>query len=122
MKRNPSKALLILGLSLAVTLSLNAQTPKNFIGTWDQNAPGASGYETAKVLIEKQAVTTTFSNSSLKYPASDVNYESDTLKYNMDVDGEYVKCYLVVKDKTNLVGFATWSTGESDLLLSKKEE
>jgi hypothetical protein len=40
----------------------------------------------------------------------------------MDVDGEYVKCYLVVKDKTNLVGFATWSTGESDLLLSKKEE
>ena len=51
-----------------------------------------------------------------------MNYESDTLKYNMDVDGEYVKCYLVVKDKANLVGFATWSTGESDLLLTRIKE
>ena len=122
MKRNLFKAFLLTGLCVAATLTIQAQTPKKYIGTWDQNAPGASGYETAKVHIEKESVTTIFSNSSYKYPASEVKYEYDTLKFNMAVDGEYVKCYLVVKDKTNLVGFATWSTGESDLLLSKKEE
>ena len=30
--------------------SLNAQTPRSFIGTWDQKAPDAPGYETGKVV------------------------------------------------------------------------
>lgn len=122
MKNFPSRIILSLLLSFALTLTLNAQTPVKFIGTWDQNAPGAEGYETAKVVIEKQSVTTTFSNSSYKYLASGVNFKSDTLKFNMDVDGEFVKCYLIVKDKNNLKGYATWSTGETDLILTRIEE
>ena len=121
MKINPSKALLTLLLGLAVTLTLNAQTSKKFIGTWDQKAPDASGYETAKVHIEKQSITTTFTNNSYN-TTEQVKYESDTLKFNMDVDGEYVKCYLVVKDKDNLSGFATWSSGETDLILTRTKE
>ncbi len=122
MKINPSKALLTLLLGLAVTLTLNAQTPKNFIGTWDQKAPDAPGYETGKVVIEKQSVTSTFGENSYKYVANQVKYKSDTLKFNMDVDDEYVKCYLVVKDKDNLTGFATWSSGETVLILTRSKE
>ena len=121
MKINPSKVLLTLLLGFAVTLTLNAQTPKKFIGTWDQKAPNASGYETAIVVIEKQSITTTFTNNSYN-TAEKVKYESDTLNYNMDVDGEFVKCYLVVKDKNNLTGFAPWSSGETDLILTRTKE
>jgi len=121
MKNFPSKVLPTLILAFAVTLTMNAQTPKKFIGTWDQNAPDASGYEAAKVVIEKESITTTFANYSSN-TAEQVKYESDTLKYNMDVDGEYVNCYLVVKDKDNLTGFATWYSGETDLILTRVEE
>lgn len=121
MKNLPSKMLFSLILGLAVTLTLNAQTPDKFIGTWDQDAPDASEYETAKVVIDKQAITTTFSNGS-QNTAEQVKYESDTLKFNMDVDGEWVTCYLVVKDKNNLKGYATWSSGESDLILTRTKD
>ena len=64
MKNFPSNVLLTLIFGFAVTLTMNAQTPNKFIGTWDQKAPDASGYETAKVVIEKQSITTTFTNNS----------------------------------------------------------
>jgi len=121
MKSFPSKVLSTLLLGFIVTFSLNAQTPKKFIGTWDQKAPDASEYETAKVVIEKQSITKTFTNNSFN-TAEQVKYESDTLNFNMVVDGEFVRCYLVVKDKTNLIGHASWSTGESDLFLTRSKE
>jgi len=108
-------------LGFALTFTLNAQTPKEFIGTWDQNAPDASEYETAKVVIEKQSISTSFTNGSHNI-AEQVKYESDTLNFNMDVDGEFVKCYLIVKDKNNLKGYATWSSGESDLFLTRTKD
>jgi hypothetical protein len=118
MKRNPAKVLCTLLLGMAVFLTANAQTPDKFIGTWDQSAPDASGYEMAKVVIEKQSISTSFSNGSQNI-AEDLKFESDTLHYHMDVDGEYVTCYLLVKDKNNLKGYATWSTGETDLVLTR---
>ncbi len=121
MKSFPSKVLLTLLLSFAVTLTMNAQIPDGFTGTWDQKAPDAPEYETAKVVIEKQSISTTFTNGSFN-TVEKVKYESDTLRFNMDVDGEYVSCYLTVKDKTNLIGYATWSTGETDLILSRTKD
>lgn len=121
MKNFHPRVLFTLLLGFGISLNLNAQIPDSFIGTWDQKAPGAEGYETAKVVIEKQSIATTFTNNS-NNTAVELKYESDTLKYNMDVDGEYVICYLVVKDKNNLKGYATWSTGETDMILTKTEE
>jgi len=121
MKNFPSRVILTLLLGFAITLTLNAQTPKKFIGTWDQNAPDASGYETAKVVIEKQSISTKFTNGS-QNTAEKIKYESDTLRFNMDVDGEYVTCYVVVKDKNNLKGFASWSTGTTGLILTRTKD
>ena len=119
MKRNPAKVLCILLLGTAVTLTANAQTPDKFIGIWEQKAPDAPGYETGEVTIQKESISTTFSGYSDKYPADWHKYKSDTLKYAMNVDGENVDCYLLVKDKSNLVGYATWSDGETDLILTR---
>jgi hypothetical protein len=104
---------------MAATFTAYAQTPEKFIGTWEQKAPDAPGYETGEVVIEKQSLITTFAGSSYKYPADWHKYHSDTLKYTMNVDGENVECYLLVKDKANLVGYASWSTGETDLILTR---
>ena len=121
MKRIHSRVLLSLIFGIAVTFAINAQTPKKFIGTWDQDAPDAPGYETAKVVIEELSITTTFTNGSVN-TAELAKYESDTLWYNMDVDGEYVTCNLVFNDKNNLKGYASWSSGETDLILTKMKE
>ena len=108
-------------MGFALTLTINAQIPDSFKGTWNQEAPSAGGYETATVVIDKQSIATTFTNGS-QNTASGVKFKSDTLEYNMDVDGEFVQCYFVVKDKNNLKGFASWSSGETDLILTRTKD
>jgi len=124
MKKFPATVLCTLLLGIAATFTAHAQTPEKFIGKWEQKAPDAEGYELGEVVIEKESLITTFSGSTYKYPAEGLKIHSDTLRYSMNVDGENVECYLLVKDKTNLMGYATWSTGETDLILTriKKEK
>ena len=124
MKSFPSKVLCTLLMGIATLCTAYAQSPEKFIGTWEQKAPDAEGYELGEVVIEKESLITTFSGNTYKYPAEGLKFHSDTLRYSMNVDGENVECYLLVKDKSNLMGYATWSTGETDLILTriKKEK
>ena len=114
------KRICILTLSVVFCCSINAQSISDFIGSWDFNAPTADyGYEKGIMEIKKESVVTTFTGNSLKYPSDWVKYESDTFKFNMDVDGTYVKCFLKVEDASNLKGYAEWDMGETTLILTR---
>lgn len=104
-----------------ISLSVYAQIPKRFQGIWDFNAPTAGyGYETGVMDITKKSVVTTFTANSIEYPSEWVKYESDTFKFNLLVDGTYVKCSLKIEDASNLKGYAEWDMGETTLFLTRK--
>ncbi len=106
----------------ALSLSVYAQIPEQFHGTWDYKGPtGEYGYDAGVVEIDKESVVFIFTGNSYKYPSDWVKYESDTLKHNMDVDGAFVECFLKVEDASNLIGFAEWEGGETALILSRKK-
>ena len=116
------KSLCIVALSIAICGAVHAQNTEKFFGTWDFTTETVEvGYETGIMKISKESVETTFTNNNYKYPSEWVKYESDTLKYNMNVDGAMVEIYLVVKDASNLKGYAEWDSGETVLNLTKRK-
>lgn len=118
MKRSITFAFLIVLCS-----ALFAQKPKKFIGSWDfTTETGATGYESGVMDISKESVMTTFPYNDFKYPSDWVKFEKDTLKFDFDVDGEMVSCYLVVKDKSHLTGFAEWDSGETVMHLTRTKK
>jgi len=116
------KSLCIVALTIAICGAVHAQNTEKFFDTWDfTTETGEVGYETGIMTISKESVEITFTNNSYKYPSKWVKYESDTLKYYTDVDGAMVDMYLVLKDASNLKGYAEWSSGETVLNLTKRK-
>ena len=110
-------------VSISLCGSVAAQDVESFTGKWDfTTVTGAVGYETGVMDIKKESVTTTFTGITDLYPSEWARFEADTFKFNFDVDGDLVRCYLTVKDRSNLVGYAKWETGESVVNLTRKKE
>jgi len=110
-------------LLIALCGALHAQNPKKFLGPWEfTTETGAPGYETGVMDISKESVITSFTDNSFEYPSDWVKFENDTLKFDFFVDGTMVNCFLLVKDKTHLTGFAEWDSGETVLNLTKEKE
>jgi hypothetical protein len=117
------KNLGIILFSVLLCGSVAAQDPDRFIGKWDfTTVTGAIGYETGVMDIRKDSVITTFTGITDLYPSEWARYESDTFRFHFDVDGDMVRCYLTVKDRSSLVGYAKWDTGESVVNLTRKKE
>ncbi len=55
-------------------------------------------------------------------PSSWLKAKGDSIIYTSNVDGEIVLFSLKIKDKTNINGDAVWSTGQTEMILTKKEE
>jgi hypothetical protein len=123
MKQKAFKSFLAFSIICLISIAVNAQKIDHFIGNWDFNTlTGAVGYETGIMEIEKDAVVTTFSGIENTYPSDWAAFEADTFKFNFDVDGDYVKCYLKVADESNLKGYCKWDTGESVVILTRKTD
>jgi len=122
MKKKTTRAILFLFTILIISPAVKGQNINKFTGEWAFEAPTAGiGYDAGTMVIEKESVLTTFTGFSTKYPSDLVSYESDTLKFNFDVDGEYCKCYLVLKDDSNQTGYCKWPSGETALTLTRKK-
>ena len=116
------KKLIVIALLIGLCGAAYAQNKEKFIGTWDFTAPtGEVGFESGVVKISQDTVVTKFTGIPNDYPSDWVKYESDTLKYNFYVEGVTAECYLVVKDDSNLTGYATWGIGESVLKLIRQK-
>jgi hypothetical protein len=116
------KPAILFSIIILFSFAAKAQKIDDFLGSWDfKTLTGAYGYETGIMDVKKDAVFMTFDGNDYKYPSDMVNYKSDTLKYNLDVDGAYVRCYLTVEDASNLKGYCEWNDGETILILTRKK-
>ena len=108
---------------LSGTLSLDAQVKKTYQGKWNFEAPTApEGYNTGVITFKADSSVMEFSGGYYIYPSSRLQAKSDSIIYTTNVDGEMVLFSLKIKDKSNITGDAVWSTGQSEMILTKKEE
>ena len=105
------------------SLSLNAQVKKTYQGKWNFEAPTApEGYNTGVITFKADSSIMEFSGGYYIYPSSRLKAKGDSIIYTTYVDGETVLFSLIIKDKSNITGDAVWSTGQSEMILTRKEE
>ena len=120
---NHMKNLIPIVFLIVLCGALQAQNNEKIYGAWDfTTETGEVEYETGVMDISKESVMTTFTDNSYKYPSDWLKFVNDTLKFNFDVDGTMVECYLVLKDKSHLIGYAEWETGETVMNLTRTEK
>jgi hypothetical protein len=116
------KRFFILALSAMLCVAVSAQNHEKFQGAWDfDTETGAAGYESGVVKISEESLSFIFTDIPDDYPSDWIKYESDTLKFEFDVDGTLVGCWLVAKDAEHLEGYADWDSGETVLHLTRKK-
>jgi len=108
---------------LSGSLCLNAQVNKSYQGKWNFETPAApEGYTSGIVTMKKDSSYMQFDGGYYIYPSSWVKAKSDSIIYESNIDGEIVLFSLKIKDKTNITGDAVWSSGQTVMILTKKEE
>ncbi len=108
---------------LSGSLCLDAQVKKSHQGKWNFEAPTApEGYNSGVITFKADSSVMEFSGGYYTYPSSWVKAKGDSITYTTNVDGEIVLFSLKIKDKTNINGDAVWSSGQSEMILKKKEE
>ena len=108
---------------LSGTLSLDAQIKKTCQGKWNFEAPTApEGYNTGVITFKADSSVMEFIGGYYIYPSSRLKAKGDSIIYTTYVDGETVLFSLKIIDKSNITGDAVWSTGQSEMILTKKEE
>lgn len=101
-------------LVTAGSLTINAQIPEKFIGTWDCKIPYAEDvYQTAICKITQDTVFIKFKEVNSDHTSKWVNVKSDTLRFEYGLNYEIINCWLIKDANSNLTGHATWSTGET---------
>ncbi len=108
---------------LSGSLSLNAQVKKTYQGDWSFEAPSApEGYNTGVITFKQDSSIMEFTYGYYPYPSNWIKAKGDSIIYETNVDGEFVLFSLKIKDKSNITGDAVWSTGQTEMILTKKEE
>jgi len=108
---------------LSGTLSLNAQVKKTYQGKWNFEAPTApEGYNSGTITFKADSSIMEFTYGYYPYYSSRLRVKSDSIIYTTNVDGEIVLFSLKIKGKSYITGDAVWSTGQSEMILTKKEE
>jgi hypothetical protein len=123
MKRRNFLFVLFAMFLLSGSLSLNAQVKKTYLGDWSFDAPSApEGYISGIITLKKDSSFMQFTDGYYRYPSSWLKAKSDSIIYQSNIDGEIVLFSLKIKDKTNIAGDAVWSSGQTVMILTKKED
>jgi hypothetical protein len=100
-----------------------AQIKKDFTGNWTFEAPSApDGYTLGLISFKKDSAIMSFAGANYTFPASWVKAEGDSLKFETYIDGTTVLTLLKLSDEKKLTGKAVWEGGETQMILTKKEE
>jgi hypothetical protein len=107
---------------MAGSLTINAQIPKKFIGTWDCKIPNAEyGFQTAICKITKDSVFIDFKEANSNHVSDWIKVKSDTLQFEYALNYERINCWLIKETDSNLKGHAIWSTGETPVTCTRVE-
>ena len=123
MKRIVLNLIIIVTVSFAISLKLDAQINEIFIGKWSFECLLApAGFNEGIIEIQMDSVFTQYSGRDYRFSSSWVKMENDTLIFNVDINGEMVVCRLLAVEENKLKGIAGTMEDESPLILTKKED
>jgi len=116
----PKIKYLFLAASIAAFTSsaISAQTKNDPSGRWDAYIPFApEEFQRSVVKITHDSVY--MSGDGVHFaPAVSMKFRNDTLSYKMN-EGSIT---LVFENSTKMRGFARWESGQSEMILTKKED
>ena len=116
----PKIKYLFLAASIAAFTStaISAQTKNDPSGKWDAYIPFApEEFQRSVVKITRDSVY--MSGDGVHFaPAVPMKFRNDTLSYKMN-EGSIT---LVFENSTKMRGFARWESGQSEMILTKKED
>jgi len=117
MKLNVKSLILIVSVLTLASISIAAQSKNDLIGKWDAFIPFApEEFQKSVVRITQDSVFMSMDGVNFA-PAKSMEFKNDTLKYDMN-EGSFK---LKFESKTKMKGIAYWASGQSELILTKKE-
>jgi hypothetical protein len=118
--------ILILVTIACINLSAQKSIKYNPVGKWEFEAPSApEGYTAGFVDIiianGKDSVTMSFTGKDYKYPAEDIKFEKDSLKFFVSVDGTDVTFKSRFEQLDTMSGVALTNGGAVPFLLIRQK-
>ncbi len=117
MKMNAKIFILIVSISVSALNRISAQSKDDLIGKWDALIPFApEEFQKSVVRITQDSVF--MSTDGVNFaPANSMVFKNDTLNYEMN-EASFT---LTFESNTKMRGIAKWGSGQSELILTKKE-
>ena len=117
MKMNVKTFILIVSISVLAINRISAQSKDDLIGKWDSFIPLApEEFQKSVVRITQDSVF--MSTDGVNFaPANSMEFINDTLNYEMNE----ASFKLIFESNTKMKGIAKWGSGQSELILTKKE-
>jgi hypothetical protein len=114
---NAKTLILIVSISVSALNRISAQSKDDLIGKWDALIPLApEEFQKSVVRITQDSVF--MSTDGVNFaPANSMVFKNDTLNYEMN-EASFT---LTFESKTKMKGIAKWGSGQSELILTKKE-
>jgi len=117
MKLNVKSLILIVSIFPLASISILAQSKNDLIGKWDAFTPFAPPeFQKSVVRITQDSVFMSMDGVNFA-PANKMEFKNDTLNYEMN-EASFT---LTFESNTKLKGIAKWGSGQSELILTKKE-
>jgi|WetSurMetagenome_2_1015567.scaffolds.fasta_scaffold434854_1 hypothetical protein len=122
MKRIFLNLIILVTLSFAISLKLDAQIKEAFIGKWSfECLLVPAGFNEGLIEIRKDSVFVQYSGRDYRFSSNWIRMENDTLTFKIDINGDIVVCRLMAVAENKLKGIAGTIEDESPLILTKKE-
>jgi len=117
MKMNAKIFILIVSISVSALNRISAQSKDYLVGKWDALIPFApEEFQKSVVRITQDSVF--MSTDGVNFaPANSMVFKNDTLNYEMN-EASFT---LTFESNTRMKGIAKWGSGQSELILTKKE-
>jgi len=117
MKMNAKIFILIVSISVSALNRISAQSKDDLVGKWDALIPFApEEFQKSVVRITQDSVF--MSTDGVNFaPANSMVFKNDTLNYEMN-EASFT---LTFESNTRMKGIAKWGSGQSELILTKKE-
>jgi hypothetical protein len=109
--------ILIVSISVSALNRISAQSKNDLVGKWDALIPFApEEFQKSVVRITQDSVF--MSTDGVNFaPANSMVFKNDTLNYEMN-EASFT---LTFESNTKMRGIAKWGSGQSELILTKKE-
>ena len=107
---------------IAGSLTINAQIPAKFIGTWDCESPHTEyGNLSSTCTVTKDAVFVDFDEVNTNHKCDWVKVKSDTLMFEYSLNYKTINNWVIVDLDSKIEGHSNWSVGETRVTCTRSD-